>query len=536
MAVEVALDEADDEASLLGKVALLCGCAPGELPQLRLLKRSLDARRHRIRHRWLFEVGDGDARSEGLGGAPLQAAQQPERVMIVGDGPAGLFCAYQLARLGIASTVLERGKAVQPRRHDLKSLNRHGRVDADSNYCFGEGGAGTYSDGKLYTRSHKRGSVRDVLELLTLHGAPEDILTEARPHIGSNKLPRVVTRLRERLEEVGVQFRFGARVVDLARGPDGAVRGVRLASGEELSCERVVLATGHSAADVYEMLAELGVPLEPKSFAVGVRIEHPQALINRIQYGKAADHPRLRNAAYRIVHNVEGRGVFSFCMCPGGFIVPASTEPGGLVVNGMSLKRRDSPFANSGLVVQVDVSDVAAALACEVAVGKNALAGLRFQRRIEQAAFAAGGGGFVAPATRVSDFAEGRASSRAGDTSYIPGLRAGDMAEVLRSSGFDLATPLRVALARFGRDMPGYVSEEAQLIGVESRTSSPVRMPRDAETLQLVGLPGVFPSGEGAGYAGGIVSAAVDGMRVALGVAQSLGVDVGALSAGFSGG
>ncbi|MEZ4374867.1 MAG: FAD-dependent oxidoreductase [Polyangiaceae bacterium] len=529
IAVEVALDEADDEVALRGKLAEACGCQAEELPPLRLLKRSLDARRHRIRHRWLFEVAEARG-EEALGGPPLRAASEPERVLVVGDGPAGLFCAYQLARLGVASTVLERGKPVQPRRHDLKALNRHGRVDEDSNYCFGEGGAGTYSDGKLYTRSHKRGSVRDVLELLTLHGAPEDILTEARPHIGSNKLPRVVTRLREHLEEVGVKFRFGARVVDLTRDPRGAVRGVRLADGEELSCERVVLATGHSAAGVYELLAAHGVALEPKSFAVGVRIEHPQALINRIQYGKAADHPRLLNAAYRIVHNVEGRGVFSFCMCPGGFIVPASTEPGGLVVNGMSLKRRDSPFANSGLVVQVDVSDVARALACEVSVGKNALAGLRFQRRLEQAAFAAGGGSFVAPATRVSDFVAGRASSRSGETSYIPGLAAGNIAEVLRSSGFDLVSPMRTALERFGRDMPGYVSEEAQLIGVESRTSSPVRMPRDPETLELIGFPGVFPSGEGAGYAGGIVSAAVDGMRVAVGVAQSLGVDTSALA------
>ncbi|MCA9633523.1 MAG: FAD-dependent oxidoreductase [Myxococcales bacterium] len=534
VALEVGLDEPDDAESLHARIAGAAGCAVEELPPLRLLKRSLDARRHRIRHRWLFEVGDGEAAP--LGGAPLRRALEPERVLIVGDGPAGLFCAYQLARLGFGSTILERGKAVQPRRHDLKALNRHGRVDEDSNYCFGEGGAGTYSDGKLYTRSHKRGSVRDVLELLALHGAPADILTEARPHIGSSQLPRVVTRLRERMEQVGVRFHFGARVVDLTRDALGRVNGVRLASGDVLGCERVVLATGHSAGGVYEMLAELGVPLEPKSFAVGVRIEHPQALINRIQYGKAADHPRLRNAAYRIVHNADGRGVFSFCMCPGGFIVPASTEPRGLVVNGMSLKRRSSPFANSGLVVQVDLADVARALGLEIAAGKNALAGLRFQRVLEQAAFAAGGGGFVAPATRVSDFVAGRSSSRVGDTSYIPGLSAGDIAEVLRCGGFDLVTPMRRALERFGRDMPGYVSEEAQLIGVESRTSSPVRVPRDPETLQLLGLPGVFPSGEGAGYAGGIVSAAVDGMRVALGVGRSLGADVAALEAAFGAG
>ncbi len=522
--LEIRLDEPDDPEALRGLLARALGQAVEELAPFRLLKRSLDARRRRIRHHWLFEFSHGEIKAEPLGMPEPRQVTEADRVLVVGDGPAGLFCAYQLARYGIGCTVLERGKLVQPRRHDLKALNQQGAVDVDSNYCFGEGGAGTYSDGKLYTRSHKRGDVRDVIELLAAHGAPADILTEARPHIGSNRLPQVVTRLREHLEQVGVRFRFGARVTDLLRTADGRCAGVRLLSGESLAADQVVLATGHSASAVYELLAQHGVPLEAKSFAVGVRVEHPQALINQIQYGAGAGHPRLPNAAYRIACDVEQRGVFSFCMCPGGFIVPASTQPERLVVNGMSLKRRDSPFANSGLVVQVEVEDVLRALQHRgLSSLSPALAGLELQRLLEAAAYSAGGGGFVAPATRVSDFVAGRGSSRVGDSSYIPGLRAADVAAVLDASGLDLARRLRQALAHFGRELPGYVTDQALLIGMESRTSSPVRMPRHPQTFELTGLPGVYPCGEGAGYAGGIVSAAVDGIRVAQALAARVG-------------
>lgn len=521
--LEVGLDEPDDDAALRRQLAQALGTTLEELPSHRLLKRSLDARRGRVRHHWLFGFNQAEIEQSALGSPEPRQVSEPERVLIVGDGPAGLFCAYQLARHGIGCTLLERGKPVQPRRHDLKALNQSGVVDVDSNYCFGEGGAGTYSDGKLYTRSHKRGNVRDVIELLALHGAPQDILTEARPHIGSNRLPQVVTRMREHLEQVGVRFRFGARVTDLLRRADGSCSGVRLASGEALSADRVVLATGHSASAVYELLAQHGVALEAKAFAVGVRIEHPQALINRIQYGAQAEHPRLANAAYRIACNIEQRGVFSFCMCPGGFIVPAGTEPERLVVNGMSLKRRDSPFANSGLVVQVEVEDVQRALQRHgLASAAPALGGLQMQRLLESAAFFAGGGGLVAPATRVSDFVAGRGSSLVGATSYIPGLRAANVADVLDASGLDLTRRLREALQHFGRELPGYVSDEALLIGMESRTSSPVRVPRHPETFESTGLANLYPCGEGAGYAGGIVSAAVDGIRVAEAVAASV--------------
>lgn len=514
--LELELDEPDDEPSLRNKMARALRREASELPEVVLYKRSIDARHGRVRFHVV--VGFEKVEREALGGPPPREVKG-EPVVVVGDGPAGLFCAYELARRGRAALVLDRGKQVQPRRHDLKGLNARGVVDDNSNYCFGEGGAGTYSDGKLYTRSHKRGSVRDVIEILVTHGAPDVILTDARPHIGSNRLPKVVTALREHLESVGQRFQFGARVVALLveqSSKGRRVAGVRLADGTEIAARAVVLATGHSARDVYRLLAEAGVPLEPKPFALGVRIEHPQPLINGIQYGAAAGHPKLPNASYRLAHEVDGRGVFSFCMCPGGWVVPASTEPGGLVVNGMSLARRDSPFANSGLVVGIEPADYAA-------LGfTGPLGGIELQSRIERAAFEAGGGALRAPATRATDFLAGRGSSTVPDTSYIPGIVGANVAEVLNAAGLDVASRLRRALKEFGRRLRGYASEEAVLIGVESRTSSPVRVPRNPETLESFGLAGLYPAGEGAGYAGGIVSAALDGVRIAQAVDRAL--------------
>jgi uncharacterized protein len=512
--IDLGLDEADDAANLRAKVAQRLGIPEAELPELALQKRAIDARRGRVRfHLTLSEL---EETAPVLGGDAPREVALPARVVIVGDGPTGLFCAYELARRGVASLVLDRGKPVQPRRRDLKGLTRHGTVNEDSNYCYGEGGAGTYSDGKLYTRSHKRGDVRDVLELLACHGAPREILIDARPHIGSNKLPKVIGALRERLESVGVAFRFEARVTGLGRRADGRVARVRLATGEEIEADAVVLATGHSARDIYELLAESGVRLVSKGFALGVRIEHPQPLINRIQYGRFASHPRLPNAAYRVAHTEDERGVFSFCMCPGGFIVPAATERDGLVVNGMSLSRRDSPYANSGLVVSVEPSDLAAA------GYSGPLGGIAFQRAVERAAKAAGASGLSAPATSAIDFLAGRASNRPLHSSYEPGLTPSDVGAVLDSAGVPLAARMRRALAVFGKNMRGYVSEDAILVGVESRTSSPVRVPRDPETLESPDMAGLYPAGEGGGYAGGIVSAALDGLRVARAVHQKL--------------
>ncbi len=516
------LDDPDDDDALRARVARALGVGSGNLPPIRLLKRSLDARRGRVRFRLTVAVGDSAGEGEGratdvvLGGRLPQTVDDPGRVAIVGAGPAGLWCAYELARAGIGSTILERGKPVRPRRRDLRGLTVEGHVDPDSNYCFGEGGAGTYSDGKLYTRSHKRGDVRDVIEVLALHGAPERVLTDARPHIGSNRLPQVVTALRERLEAVGVRFRFESRVSDLHVDGD-RVRGVELEGGEGVEAEAVVLAAGHSARDVLEGLERRGLPLEAKGFALGVRIEHPQPLINSIQYGRAAGHPRLPSAAYRLAHEVDGRGVFSFCMCPGGFIVPAATEPDGVVVNGMSLSRRDSPHANSGLVVAVSPEDV------EASGFTGPLGGIALQRALEREAARIGGGRLVAPAVRVTDFLAGRSSSTLPTSSYRPGLRSADVAELLNGSGLEIAGRIREALMRFDRRLKGYVTEEAVLVGVESRTSSPVRVPRDAEGLESPHLTGLYPCGEGAGYAGGIVSAALDGVRVGRAVAARLG-------------
>ena len=512
LSFSLGLSEADDESALRKKMAARLGVAASSLPRVELRKRSVDARRGRVR----FHVVVGfapDTEPELALPHPVEV-EGPAQVLIVGDGPAGLFCAYELARAGVRAQVVDRGKPVQPRRLDLRGLNQEGRVDPDSNYCFGEGGAGTYSDGKLYTRSHKRGDVRDVLEILTLHGAPQAILVDGRPHIGSNRLPQVITAMRERLAGLGVEFRFGSRVEDLLCEKRRVV-GVKLADGTELTARAVVLATGHSARDVITMLLNHGVRLEQKAFALGVRIEHPQPLINDIQYGSDARHPKLGAASYKLAETVDGRGVFTFCMCPGGWIVPAATEPETVVVNGMSLSRRDSPFANSGLVVEIEPQDL---------TGRGfdgPTAGLEFRQAIERAAFQAGGGKLRAPATRLTDFLAGRGSSTLPKSSYTPGLTAGRVDEVLDCTGLDLSERMRRALPAFDRKMRGYITEEAVLVGVESRTSSPVRVPRN-ETLESTDLAMLFPCGEGAGFAGGIVSAALDGMNVAREIARRL--------------
>ena len=517
--IELGLDEPDEPAWWRERVAASLGVGVAAVPEVSVVRRSLDARHGRVRFRLRVRVGQDAPPTPPSGPAPREV-QGPLRVAVVGDGPAGIFAAYALARRAIPCCVVERGPTVQPRRHDLKALQRHGRVDPDSNYCFGEGGAGAYSDGKLYTRSVKRGDVRDVLEILAAHGAPASILTDARPHVGSNRLPRVVTALREHLESVGVRVRFGARVADL--GVDDhegrrRVAGVTLGTGEQLGADWVVLATGHSARDVHGMLLRHGVRLEPKGFAVGVRIEHPQALVDRIQYGAAAGHPRLPPAAYTFAAPIGGRGVFSFCMCPGGFVVPAATEPDGLVVNGMSLSGRRFGLANAGIVVAVEPEDWSRA------GFEGPLGGVDLQRSLERAAFLAGGGALRAPGTRVTDFLARRASSALPETSYIPGLRPADVGDVLDSVALCLAERLRAGLRELGARMRGLLGEETVLIGVETRTSSPVRVPRDPVTLESPDVAGLVPVGEGAGHAGGIVSAAIDGLRAGEAIARALG-------------
>ncbi len=506
MSLSVGLDEIDDLAKIRRRVAKKLGESPESLPQIVIRKKSIDARGRRVRFQVSVEIDPSPEPEFGLP-HPQEVHGEPP-VVIIGAGPAGLFCAYQLARRGIASVIVERGKKVQPRRKDLRLLNQEGQVPADSNYCFGEGGAGTYSDGKLYTRSDKQGRRRDVLEVLALHGAPKEILVDARPHIGSNNLPKVITGLRERLEGVGVQFYFESRVTGLVK-KSGRVCGVELLNGDRIEAKAVVVATGHSARDVFELLASEGVALEAKPFALGVRIEHPQEQIDQLQYGRSANHPNLPPAYYSLASTHGRHGVYSFCMCPGGWVVPASTEQGGLVVNGMSLSKRGSPYANSGLVVSVSPED------WEPAGFSGPLGGVDLQRRIEEQAAIAGGGHLVAPATRVTDLLEKRGSSHVPESSYIPGLHATNIAEVVDAAGIPFSERLRRGLQDFNTKMPGYISDQAVLIGVESRSSSPVRVPREDETLESPSLPGLYPCGEGAGYAGGIVSAALDGMRVA---------------------
>jgi uncharacterized FAD-dependent dehydrogenase len=499
----------DDEDAPLGPaVERALGWARGAAGEVTVLRRSLDARKgrplgHRLR---VHAARAGEAPPEPAPARrPLAwpAGKAPPRVVVVGSGPAGTWAALRLAEGGVAATILEQGKPVQPRRHDLAALTR-GRLEPRSNYCFGEGGAGTYSDGKLYTRSKDREGVAAVIADLARFGAPAEIAVEARPHVGSNRLPQVLTALREHLARAGVTYRFEAAAAGL-RVERGRVRAVVLAGGDEVPADAVVLAVGHSARPVYEWAARAGLALERKPIAVGVRLEHPQPLIDRLQYGRAAGHPRLPPAFYELATEGEGRGVYSFCMCPGGWIVPAATEPDGVVVNGMSLSRRDSPFANAGFVVAVEPADFGPTAA-------GPLAGVELQRAIERAAFAAGGGAFRAPAQRLGDFLAERPSAAVGASSYRPGTTPGDLGRVLPPF---VATALRAGLRRLGERLPGFLHADALLVGVETRTSAPVRFPRDPETLVALGLEGLYPVGEGAGYAGGIVSAALDGARAA---------------------
>ncbi len=506
ISLNLGLDEPEDIDYLCRLAAKKLDLNINDLPRLEIKKHSIDARHGQVRLVYTLGLAE-DLLHEPITHS-LNLALKGEPVIIIGGGPAGLFCAYELARRGIAVIICERGKKVQERRKDLKGLNQHGVVDQDSNYCFGEGGAGTYSDGKLYTRSHKRGSVREILEILVAHGAKTDILTNARPHIGSNKLPKIISAMRENLEKVGVKFLFDARVIEILVDKNRA-KGVKLLDGREITGQSVVVATGHSARDIYYLLEKIGAKLEAKSFAMGVRIEHPQPLINAIQYGQAVGHKRLPPAYYRLAYTPsDKRGAFSFCMCPGGWIVPASTSKNELVVNGMSLSKRDSPFANSGLVVAINLEDL------EKLNLPGPLGGIKLQERLEKCAWDAGGGNLVAPGIRLTDFIAGRISSNLPSTSYIPGLKSADLAAVLDSTQLPIAKRLKEAIKHFNRLMPGYISEDAVLVGVESRTSSPVRVLRDPDSLSS-NINGLYPCGEGAGFAGGIVSAAMDGVRVA---------------------
>jgi len=498
--------EAADDKHIRAAIAADCGISPNRISGYSIQKRSIDARSKQAKVILQLQVFIDEPVAEAPVFDPqLQDVSNAPHAVIVGAGPAGLFAALRLISLGIKPVILERGKDVRSRRRDLAIINKEGIVDSESNYCFGEGGAGTYSDGKLYTRSTKRGNVQRILQLFHHFGASGEILYEAHPHIGTNKLPQIITAMREQIIACGGEVRFETKLTDILLDGD-KIKGVRTADGSVLHCKAVILATGHSARDIFTLLHEKHIAIECKPFALGVRIEHPQVLIDQSQYHCAVRGPYLPPASYSVVAQEHGRGVFSFCMCPGGIIAPAATAPGELVVNGWSPSKRNNPFANSGTVVAVDERDFA------TYNFTGPLAAMHYQQMVERNAYKMGGGRLVAPAQRMADFVDGRVSSSLPACSYLPGIHSTPIAEVLPK---EVSAALKKAVVDFGKKMKGYFTNEAVLIATESRTSSPVRIPRDKETLQHTQIKGLYPCAEGAGYAGGIVSAAIDGERCA---------------------
>ncbi|MDE3185453.1 MAG: NAD(P)/FAD-dependent oxidoreductase [Bacteroidota bacterium] len=520
--------EAENEPFILYQIARVLGRKPTSVSGYYLLKKSIDARGKMVR----INLTVNAFIDEPFQQRPSQkfdfkeVTHSEKKVVIIGGGPAGIFAALQLLEKGIKPIIVERGKEVRARRRDLAVLNKEGIINPESNYCFGEGGAGTYSDGKLYTRSTKRGDINRILNLFVHFGAGENILYDTHPHIGTNKLPAIITEMRKRILDCGGEFHFQKKVIDFVIEKD-EIKGVRTADGDILNGDSFILATGHSARDIFVLLDKKKIEITAKPFALGVRIEHPQELIDSIQYGKDnPQQPFLPPASYSLVEQVEGRGVFSFCMCPGGIIAPASTNENELVVNGWSPSKRNNPFANSGMVVQLEIEDVKNLFFKHK---KNfdfssPLLMMEFQREIEQKAFAIGGGKFVAPAQRMVDFTEDKFSSSLPKCSYLPGIESAYLKEVLPDF---INHRLKTALRLFAKKMPaknkqhGYFTNEAVLVATESRTSSPIRIPRDENLLHHPQIKNLFPCGEGAGYAGGIVSAAMDGERVALVIANS---------------
>lgn len=483
-----------------------------------LKKRSIDARKEPV-WRYQYEAYAPEDNYTEYVLPEYRNVEDAGPVIVVGAGPAGMFAALKLLTLGLKPIVLERGKDVHARKYDMAALSRDGVVNPESNYCYGEGGAGAFSDGKLYTRSSKRGDIREVLHQLVRFGASPDILVDAHPHIGSDRLPVIVENIRKCVVEHGGEYHFEAKVISISGNGEGGYT-VTTADGKEYSAGRVILATGHSARDVYEMLAASGGKLEAKGFALGVRVEHPQEKINWCQY-HGQWKPGVPPAEYSFVEQVDGRGVFSFCMCPGGILVPSSTEPRTVVLNGMSNSARNGKFANAGVVVQIEPEDVP---------GDDPFRLMDFQQSVERRMFdycesvrcsarsrkeipatdGALDNPMAAPAQRMQDFCEGKLSKKVPETSYHPGVISAPLHELLPPI---VAGRLQKLFPRV--KMRNYFSNAALLLGVESRTSSPVRIPRNPETLEYLSMPGIYPCGEGAGYSGGIVSSAIDGIRCA---------------------
>ena len=505
--LRVSLKEEEQDGILLKKAARLLDVSPKDITGIKILRKSIDARKPKIIFNYKVTVYLKEpVPKTSEYHFDYKDVSKGKPIHIIGFGPAGMYAALRCIELGYKPIVLERGKNVKDRRRDLKAINQNHFVNEDSNYCFGEGGAGTYSDGKLYTRSLKRGDVRRIFENLVFHGATDQILIDAHPHIGTNKLPRVVQNIRETILNYGGEIHFESRVTDFVIA-NGKIKAIQVNDGKEFSVERVILATGHSARDIFYLLHKKAIALQAKSFAMGVRVEHPQHIIDSIQYHCSdARHELLPAAAYSLVEQVKDRGVYSFCMCPGGFIVPAATANGEVVVNGMSPSKRNNLFANSGIVVEINVDK-------DLPKYEHfgVLKGLEYQKDLEKLAYTAGGRSQVAPAQRLTDFVEGKLSNDLNSTSYQPGLKSAPLHSLLPKL---IGGRLRTGFKAFGDKMKGYYTHEANIIGVESRTSSPVSIPRN-DNLQHPEISNLFPCGEGGGYAGGIVSAAMDGERCA---------------------
>jgi uncharacterized FAD-dependent dehydrogenase len=481
--------------------------------KVQIINRSIDARNRNVKINLRLKIFVDELPEESPNVEfDYKNVSNKEPVLIIGAGPAGLFAALTLIEKGLKPIIIERGKDVHSRKRDISSIHRNIAVNTDSNYSFGEGGAGTYSDGKLFTRSKKRGNVKAVLEILKHHGANRDLLIDAHPHIGSDKLPQIIKSIRETIIHFGGEVHFQTKLKELIV-VDNAIDGIRTTQNDIIKSKAVILATGHSARDIYQMLHHHNILLESKSFAMGVRIEHSQQLIDSIQYSCNKRDEYLPAATYRLVNQVEDRGVYSFCMCPGGVIVPASTSPNEMVVNGMSPSNRNTKWANSAIVVEINIDDIKSDNRADV------LKALEFQKSYERLAFDNGGLGQIAPAQRVVDFVNNKLSNNLPDSSYRPGLHSSAMHEWIPDI---IKKRLKTGLQIFGKRMHGFYTNDAIIVGVESRTSSPVRIPRDKDTFQHPQIKGLFPSGEGAGYAGGIISSAIDGQNCAIKVSELL--------------
>ncbi len=511
---------AADHTLIKEKIAAASGNKTAEISGFHILKKSIDARGSHV----FINLTVNAFINEPFVIQPLKTFVFPglnnpqKKVVIIGAGPAGLFAALKLIESGIQPIILERGKDVRARRRDLAILNKEGIINPESNYCFGEGGAGTYSDGKLYTRSNKRGDINRILNLFVQFGAPENILSDAHPHIGTNKLPAIISAMRQLICDCGGEVLFEKKVVDLHL-ENGKVSSVVTSDQDIFKADAFIIATGHSARDIFELLHKKNILIEAKPFALGVRVEHPQSLIDSIQYHCPTRDALLPPASYSLVQQVNETGVFSFCMCPGGIIAPASTDHGELVVNGWSPSKRNNPYANSGMVVQVTMQDAVNATRHLNIEADDPLIFMHFQRMVEQKAFLAGGGKFVAPAMRMADFSNRKISSGLPPNSYLPGLQSADLQNVLPAFIYDA---LANGFKSFGKKMKGYFTNDAVVVATESRTSSPVRIPRLAETYAHPQFTNLYPCAEGAGYAGGIVSAAMDGENVASRIAEKI--------------